>query len=91
MATLTVDVPDELAEEFNRVFASVDRDALVTTLLVDLLGRVRRLPTAREAIADNPDLPIGFVLDLLEARAEGRQSAVPFLPGIQPVIRAGDT
>jgi len=42
-------------------------------------------------IADNPDLPIGFVLDLLEARAEGRQSAVAFLPGIQPVILAGDT
>ena len=35
---------------------------------------------ARQAIADNPDLPIGFVLDLLEARAEGRQSAMPFFP-----------
>ena len=80
MATLTVDVPDELAEEFNRLFANVDPDALVTTLLVDLLDRVRRFPSARQAIADNPDLPIGFVLDLLEARAEGRQSAVPFLP-----------
>lgn len=91
MAALTVDVPDELAEEFNRLFANVDPDALVTPLLVDLLDRVRRLPSARQVIADNPDLPIGFVLDLLEARAEGRQSAMPFLPGIQPLVLAGDT
>jgi hypothetical protein len=80
MATLNVDVPDELAAEFNRLLADVDRDALMTTLLADLLDRVRRFPSAGQAIADNPDLPIGFVLDLLEARAEGRQSAVPFLP-----------
>ncbi len=40
MATLTVAVPDELAEECKRLFANVDQDALVTTLLVDLLGRV---------------------------------------------------
>ena len=80
MATLTVDVPDELEEEFNRLFAGTDKDALVTALLVDLLDRVRRFPSARQAIADNPDLPIGFVLDLLEARAEGRQSAMPFFP-----------
>jgi hypothetical protein len=80
MATLTVDVPDELVEEFNRLFADADQDAVVTTLLVDLLERIKRFPSARQVIADNPDLPIGFVLDLLEARAEGRQSAVPFLP-----------
>ena len=80
MATLTVDIPDELAEEFNRLFANANQDALVTTLLVGLLDRVGRFPSARQVIADNPDLPIGFVLDLLEARAEGRQSAVPFLP-----------
>ena len=80
MVTLNVDVPDELAEEFNRLFGNVDQDALVTTLLADLLDRVRRFPSAQQAIADNPDLPISFVLDLLEARAEGRQSAVPFLP-----------
>jgi hypothetical protein len=80
MATLTVDVPDELAEEFNRLFSNVDRDALVTSLLIDLLERVKRFPSARQAIADNPDLPIGFVLGLLEAQAEGPQSAVPFMP-----------
>ena len=80
MATLTVDVPDELEEEFNRLFAGTDKDALVTALLVDLLDRVGRFPSARQVIADNPDLPIGFVLDLLEARAEGRQSAMPFFP-----------
>ncbi len=72
MATLTVDVPDELAEEFHRLCANVDQNALVATLLVDLLDRVGRLPSAQQVIADNPDLPIGFVLDLLEARAEGR-------------------
>lgn len=88
MSTLAVDVPGELADEFNRLFANVDRDAIVTTLLVDLLDRVNRLPSARQVIADNPDLPIGFVLDLLEARAEGRQSAVPFFPGVQPVTFA---
>ena len=82
MATLTVDVPDELAEEFNCLFAGTDKDALVTALLIDLLDRARRFPSSRQALADNPDLPIGFVLDLLEARAEGRQSAVPFLPDI---------
>ena len=82
MAKLTVDVPDELAEEFNRLLADVDQDALVTGLLIDLLDRVRRFPSSRQALADNPDLPIGLVLDLLEARAEGRQSAVPFLPDI---------
>lgn len=86
MTTLTVDVPDELAEEFNRLFAGTDKDALVTALLVDLLDRVKRFPSAKQAIADNPDLPIGFVLDLLEARAEGRQSAVPFAPGVRQVI-----
>lgn len=86
MATLNVDVPDELAEEFNRMFANVDQDALVTTLLVDLLDRVHRLPSARQAIADIPDLPVGFVLDLLEARAEGRQSAVLFSPGVRPTF-----
>ena len=91
MAALTVDVADELAEEFNRLFADADEDALVTGSLIDLLERVKRFPSARQAIADNPDVPIGFVLDLLEARAEGRQSAVAFLPGIQPVILAGDT
>jgi hypothetical protein len=80
MATLTLDVPDELEEEFNRLFAETDKDALVTGLLIDLLDRVKRFPSAKQAIADNPDLPIGFVLDLLEARAEGRQSAEPFLP-----------
>ena len=80
MATLNVDVPDELAEEFNRLFANVSQDALVTALLVDLLDRIGQFPSAQQVIADNPDLPIGFVLDLLEARAEGRQSAVPFLP-----------
>ena len=68
MATLTVDVPDELAEAFNRLFAGTDKD------------RIGQFPSAQQVIADNPDLPIGFVLDLLEARAEGRQSAVPFLP-----------
>lgn len=82
MAKLTVDVMDELAAEFNRLFADVDRNVLMTTLLVDLLDRAGRFPAAGQAIADNPELPIGFVLDLLEARAEGRQSAVPFLPGI---------
>jgi|GEM_PF-6175771 len=91
MATLNVDVADELAEEFNRLFGNVDPDALVTTLLVDLLDRIRRLPSARQVIADNPGLPTVFVLDLLEARAEGRQSALPFLPGIQPLVLAGDT
>jgi len=45
MATLNVDVPDELAEEFNRLFANVDPDALVTTLLVDLLDRVSTCST----------------------------------------------
>lgn len=80
MAILTIEVPDELAAEFTRLFANAGRDALVTNLLVDLLDRVARLPVARQAIADNPDLPIGFLLDLLEARAEGRQSATPFSP-----------
>lgn len=84
MATLTAEVPDELAEEFTRLVASVDHDVLVTTLLADLIDRVHRLPAARQAIADNPDLPIGFVLDLLEARAEGHQSAAPFSPGVRP-------
>ena len=86
MATLTVDVPDQLAEEFNRLFAGTDQDALVTALLVDLLDRVKRFPSAKQAIADNPDLPIGFVLDLLEARAEGRQSAVPFSRSVRQII-----
>jgi hypothetical protein len=80
MAKLTVEVPDELAGELNLLFADVDRDALMTTMLADLLDRIGRFPSARQAIADNPDLPIGFVLDLLEARAEGRQSAGPFMP-----------
>ncbi len=61
MATLTVEVPDELTEEFNRLFAGMDKDALVTALLIDLLDRVRRFPSAKQAIANNPDLPIGFV------------------------------
>ncbi len=91
MAALTADVADELAEEFNRLFADADEDALVTGSLIDLLERVKRFPSARQAIADNPDVPIVFVLDLLEARAEGRQSALPFLPGIQPLVLAGDT
>lgn len=91
MALLTVDVPDELEEEFNRLFAETDKDALVTGLLIDLLDRVKRFPSAKQAIADNPDLPIGFVLDLLEARAEGRQSALPFLPRIRSVILVADT
>jgi hypothetical protein len=81
MSTLTVDIPDDVAEKLNCLFAYVDRDALVTTLLSDFLDRVNRLPSAKAAISDNPDLPISFVLDLLEARAEGRQSAVPFSPG----------
>ena len=46
MATLTVDVPDELVEEFNRLFADADQDAVVTTLLVNLLERVKRFPSA---------------------------------------------
>ncbi|MEF8728732.1 MAG: hypothetical protein V5B34_11040 [Accumulibacter sp.] len=91
MAALTVDVADELAEEFNRLFANVDPDAVVTTLLVDWLDRIRRLPSARQVIADNTGLPTVFVPDLLEARAEERQSAMPFLPGIQPLVLAGDT
>jgi hypothetical protein len=81
VATLTIAVPDELAEEFNRLFADVDQGALVTALLVDLLDRIRRFPCAGQAVADNPDLPIGFVLDLLEAKAEGRQIAERLLPG----------
>jgi hypothetical protein len=41
MATLTVDVPDELAEEFNRLFADIDRDALVKEGTMEQPGRER--------------------------------------------------
>lgn len=34
----------------------------------------------REAILDNPDLPIDFVRDLLLAREEGKEIAIPFIP-----------
>jgi hypothetical protein len=33
-----------------------------------------------KAALENPDLPIDFVLDLLLARAEGREHATPFIP-----------
>jgi len=60
MATLTVEAPDHLTAELTRLFAGMDKDALVTALLIDLLDRVRRFPSAKQAIANNPDLPIGF-------------------------------
>ena len=79
MATLNVYVPDELEAEINSLFVTTDKDALVTGLLIDFLDRIKRLPAAKQAIVDNPELPIGFVLDLLEARAEGHELAIPFL------------
>ena len=33
-----------------------------------------------KAAMDNPDLPVGFIHELLVARAEGIENATPFVP-----------
>ncbi|MBK1720584.1 ParD-like family protein [Thiocystis violacea] len=45
-----------------------------------IAGQIEFWAKIGKAALDNPDLPVDFVRDILIARAEGREGAVPFLP-----------
>ena len=45
-----------------------------------IAGQIEFWAKVGKAALDNPDLPIEFVRDLLIARAEGKETATPFVP-----------
>ena len=45
-----------------------------------IAGQIEFWAKVGKAALDNPDLPVDFVRDLLIARAEGRENAMPFVP-----------
>jgi hypothetical protein len=45
-----------------------------------IAGQIEFWARIGKAALDNPDLPVDFVRDILIARAEGRECAVPFVP-----------
>ena len=45
-----------------------------------IAGQIEFWAKIGKAALDNPDLPVDFVRDILIARAEGRECAVPFIP-----------
>jgi ParD-like antitoxin of type II bacterial toxin-antitoxin system len=45
-----------------------------------IAGQIEFWATLGKAGLDNPDLPIGFVRDLIAARSHGSESAIPFVP-----------
>lgn len=46
-----------------------------------IAGQIELWARIGKAALDNPDLPVDLVRDLLNARAEGRDRATPFVPG----------
>ncbi len=45
-----------------------------------IAGQIEFWARVGKVALDNPDLPVDFVRDLLIARAEGRETATPFIP-----------
>ena len=45
-----------------------------------IAGQIEFWATVGKAAMANPDLPVGFIHELLVARAEGIENATPFVP-----------
>lgn len=45
-----------------------------------IAGQIEFWAKVGKAALDNPDLPVDFVMELLVARAEGKDRATPFVP-----------
>jgi DNA-binding phage protein len=89
-----LETPEDIAEYLEAVTEECDERVWLSALSnaartaqrmnaseVFLSPKLRKfLERLDQAILDNPDLPAGFVRDVLLVRGEGREQATPFVP-----------
>lgn len=76
MATMNFSVPDDVRDEFNRVFKGENKSAIIAGLMQRAVAEVR-LQKQREAIfrqitADRPKRPRATNAEIAAARRQGR-------------------